>query len=289
MDGTGSSPQELLARWRAGEAVAGARLAERCTLWYRAVCLARLGPVEGREAFQRACGRFQQGVSGVLPPQFAAWSHGIVAEEVARQGARLRTTGPEDAAAQARGEALREAARALTMEDVRLLHLIYGGTASGDTPRGSAARGSMPGALIEARDALKAALARSGAGAFALAGVQPDHAPLAFFEAGRTSAEEDSAIEGWLSEDAEACQDLVDMAPWALALRAGALAPLLEERTTPAPSAPREETAPVSAAAAPSGRAIRWDAPPKAGIPGWVWGAAVVALGALAAWGWMRG
>jgi hypothetical protein len=293
MDGHVTPPEELLARWRAGDAAAGARLAERSTRWYRAVCLARLGPGVGREAFQRACGRFQQGVSGVLPPQFAAWSHGIVAEEVAREGARLRTFTSGEPAGAARAEVLRGAARGLSPEDVRLLHVAYAGTDPRDLERAAAHRGGLPLALSEARDALKAALSRAGAGAFALAGVLPDHAPLGYFEAGRTSAEEDSVIEGWLLQDEGACLDLVDMAPWALALRSGALETLLAAPRAPEPaerslgSALEGPLTPPSPP--PQGRGIRWEAPAQGGFPGWAWAVVVLALVAVAAWGWLRG
>ena len=284
---------DLLARWRGGDVAAGAALAARFTGWYRAVCFARLGAVRGRAAWSRACARFQAGVGGILPEQLYGWSHGILVEEVAREGSRVRGAGADDAGNAERAAILLEVAARLPPPQRRLLHLAY--TEAPAASVAAAARDVAPAwALLVARDALKAALVASGRATFASAGVDPDHVPLAAYEAGRTSPEEDSAVEAWLLDDPVACQDLVDAAAWALALRGGALARSVEP---PAPV-----VAPVAAVAdapvprppppeptVPRGgpRPLDLGAPESQGVPVWVWPLIVLGLAAGAGIWWV--
>ena len=290
---------ELLARWREGDVAAGAALASRFTGWYRAVCFARLGSQRGRAAWSRACARFQSGVATVLPEHLYGWSHGILAEEVAREGSRARgaTPGADDAGTAERAAMLLEVAAGLPAAQRLLVHLAY--TEAPVASVRAAERDLGPWALLSARDALKAALVATGRAAFASAGVEPDHAPLAAYEAGRTTPEEDSAVEAWLLDDPVACQDLVDMAAWALALRAGALARAVEVRPTaaPAPHAQASASPPTASPLAspsyppPAGgrggpRPLDLGSPDPEGVPPWTWAlvVGVFAIGAVIWW-----
>ena len=295
---------ELLARWREGDVAAGAALASRFTGWYRAVCFARLGAQRGRAVWSRACARFQAGVASVLPEQLYGWSHGILAEEVAREGTRARgpTSGTDDAGTAERAAMLLEVAMELPAAQRLLVHLAY--TEAPASSVLAAERELGPWALLSARDALKAALVRAGRAAFATAGVEPDHAPLAAYEAGRTTPEEDSAVEAWLLDDPGACQDLVDMAPWALALRGGALAravavaPVAPATTPAAPASPDAPAipqpipvAPVPPSPAPDKRGgprpLDLGSPEPEGVPPWTWALIVGGLAAGAVLWWV--
>lgn len=275
-----TTPQELLTRWRAGDVTSGQALAGACTEWYRALAFARLGPVRGRDAFARACGRFQQGVGAVPAESFLPWAQGLLAEEVARSGTRVRELDPEDAGSQERQLLAARAAATLPVGQARLLAAFYGDAPWTVVEAAAAPLGGLPHAVARARDAWKAALRASG-GAFATAGVEPDHAPVAYYEAGRMLPEEESAFEAWVLEDANACRDLVDVAPWALVARSGALAALLVEASTLPASASTVQPPPP----APGGRDLQLERPSGDGVPVWAYVLAAVALLALVVWG----
>ena len=87
--------------------------------------------------------------------------------------------------------------------------------------------GGHPHAVLSARYQLKRWLAESEGVAFVELPVAPssDRAPLPLYEAGRMlSKAEDDSFEQWMLSDLSLCRDVAEFAPFALALRGGALA-----------------------------------------------------------------
>jgi hypothetical protein len=258
---------QLYDQWRDGDATAGARLVESIQDWFDAVAMGRLGTERGALASSRAAERFRAGVGQLRSAsELVGWGHGLVADEVAREGGRLRQPLAERGA-----EQLAAALGCLPETDRALLNAAYASEA-GSLPDVPPAE--VPLRLAAARDALKSALARDGA-RFTTAGVQPDHAPVAIYEAGRAGPDEETAIERWLLSDVHARRDVVEFSGWAAALRAAA----------PAPPRDAEDAGGPVAEPLPSGRdlALAPDAPhtPRT----WPLGLGVcVAIAALVAW-----
>ena len=263
-----TTPTELYVQWRAGDPQAAHELARRFTDWYQAIAQARLGPDRAAGPFARACSRFQGGILSIRNPvDLVPWAHGLIAEELNREeGAAPHEELPAD-----RRATLEQALAALPGATRALLVAAYA-PGSGSLTALAAPLGGLPFALLEARDALKAALTARGE-RFPDAGVLPDHAPLPFYEAGRATPEESSAIEAWLLSDPVTCRDLVAFAPWALALRVRAALP-----ATTAPEGPRAEPT----GAPRSARALTPPAESKG--PPWVWVGIGVVVAAAVAW-----
>jgi hypothetical protein len=265
-----STPSQLYVAWREGDATAGARLVEAMQDWFDAVAMGRLGTERGAAASSRAAERFRAGVTQLRgPTDLVGWSHGLVADEVARDGSRLRLALPERGA-----EQLHRALARVAPLDRALLEAAY---APGPPTGTEVPAAEVPLRLAAARDALKAALTHEGA-RFTAAGVHPDHAPLAVYEAGRAGPDEETAIERWLLEDAHARRDVVEFSGWAAALRLGV--PTREVEVAP-PAAPHPDAAPAGRELSLSpATASRPTVPPWVVLLG-----VIVCLAAMAAWG----
>lgn len=290
------SPQDLYRQWRTGDAAAGQAMAQRFSDWYYSLISVRLGDVKGRGPLQRACQRFQQGISAVSSPgELVEWSHAIIAEEMKAAGERVdggdfpnQLTGGRSPS-----ELLRLAARSLPPEDVSLLahtfDVQYSGEALGREAQG---RGGMPLGILKARYALKHALREQAGVPFQEIPAEPnlDYAPLPLYEAGRMAAtREEGTFEKWVLSNMTICRDVAEFGVFALALRGGALrnlsaapaAPPVRAVERPVEAVPKPK-APVQipekvAKPAPNGVSVVM----VAGIAG-----ALVAILALAAVAW---
>ncbi len=263
-----ATPTELYVQWRAGDPQAAPELARRFTDWYQAIAQARLGPDRAAGPFARTCSRFQGGILNIRNPvDLVPWAHSLIAEELNRE----ESGAPSSDLAEGRLARLQQALEALPPATRALLMTAYGPGRESLTAL-AAPLGGLPFALLEARDALKAALAALGE-RFPDAGVVPDHAPLPYYEAGRTTPEEASAIETWLLSEPLTCRDLVAFAPWTHALRVyGAV----QASKAPAADLPEGADAPRSA---------RSVVPAEAGGLPWMWiGLGGVAVLAAAGW-----
>lgn len=288
------SPQELYRQWRTGDATAGQAMAQRFSDWYYSLISVRLGDLKGRTPLQRACLRFQQGISAVNSPgELVEWAHGIIVEEMKAGGERVdggdfsnQLTGGRPPS-----ELLRQAARTLPPEDMMLLAHAYDVQyPQAALHKEAQARGGMPLAILKARYALKHALREHASVPFQEIPGEPnlDYAPLPLYEAARMAGTRDEAnFEKWVLSNMGICRDVAEFGVFALALRHGALRSLTgatptREKTTQETQTKREEVVkpPVAPPLPPPAAA-----PPAAGIPVMLVAGiagAVVALGILA-------
>ena len=248
--------QQLFRKWRAGDERSGHTMAQLFSDWYYAVSASRLGDREGRRPLERACRRFQEGITEIGDPQtLTDWAHQILIDEIQQCGGRLSGGDQPNALTASRSptELLRRAAQHMEPEQISLLVHAYDASYPLDALIGeSEAAGGYPMALLEARYALKGALRDRLDLKLAEIPSPPklDLAPLPLYEAGRmTQAREESAFERWMLSDISLCRDLAEFAAFALALRGGAL-------ETPAPAAPEVASAPELTPA------VRSEAPP---------------------------
>ena len=223
--------QQLFKQWRDGDGDAGQAMAQRFSDWYYAVTAARLGDQNGRGPLQRACTRFQQGITGVTEPKdLADWAHRIVAEEITMAGGRivggdfpsLLTAGrsPTEILKQARGK--------LSASQVKLISHAYDSSFPMDqVMREGESMGGYPYAVLRARYDLKRLLREQFAIGFTEVPAEPnlDNGPLPLYEAGRmANPQEEAGFEKWLLTNMGLCKDIAEFGVFALALRAGAFA-----------------------------------------------------------------
>ncbi len=251
MSDLASTPTATLFRqWRTqGDGAAGQAMAQRFSDWYYAVTTCRLGDAHGRAPLQRACLRFQQNILSVTSAdELVSWSHGLLTEEVRMAGGRIaggdfpnQLTGGRSPT-----ELLRQVAAGMRGDDVQLLSMAYdSGVDQEQVTARAEALGGYPFAVLNARLALKRALAAEAAVAFTEVPEAPnlDLAPLPLYEAGRMVREaEETGFEKWMLTDMRLCKDIAEFGVFAQALRAGALRGL-EPRATPAAAPVRERTA----------------------------------------------
>jgi hypothetical protein len=244
-DPTQMSPQELYRQWRSGDAMAGQAMAQRFSDWYYSLVSVRLGDVKGRAPLQKACLRFQQGITAVNSPgELVDWAHALVSEEMKAAGERVdggdfpnQLTGGKSPA-----ELIRLAAKTLPPEDVALLAATFDPRVNSTTLAAQAeARGGMPLAILKARYALKHALREQAGVPLQEVPGSPnlDYAPLPLYEAGRMAgSREEATFEKWVLSNMTICRDVAEFGTFSLALRGGALrtaAPAVELPRSPEP------------------------------------------------------
>jgi hypothetical protein len=277
--------QQLFRKWRAGDERSGHVMAQRFSDWYYAVSASRLGDREGRPPLERACRRFQEGITELTDPnKLTNWAHGILIEEIQGSGVRLAGGDQPNALTASRSptELLKQASVHLNPDQQRLLvHAYDAGYSLDALTREAEAAGGYPMAVLHARYALKRAL-RDRVGI--RLGEVPDSpkldlAPLPLYEAGRmTSPEEELAFERWMLTDLTLCRDLAEFAAFALALRGGALE---LPRPAPAPTpTPPPVRPPVAHTPAPLERELPEEVEPSGGsmLPRIAIGVVVVAV-----------
>jgi len=225
------STDALFRRWRHGDAESGQIMAQRFLDWYYAIASCRLGEAGGRPALERACQCFAQGILAVNEPEdLAPWAHGLLLDELNAHGGRSpggdqpgRATGERSPTA-----LLRSASSGLPRDTLSILALAYDQSFPMETlTQACEAHGGHPHAVPHARYQLKRWLSESEGVDFMELPDSPsnDRAPLPLYEAGRMlSKAEDDSFEHWMLSDLSLCRDVAEFAPFALALRGGALA-----------------------------------------------------------------
>lgn len=224
-----TSIQDLFKQWRSGQAQAGQVMAQRFTDWYYAIAVSRLGDQNCRTPWQRACGRFQQGILKVTnPAELIDWAYGIISDELRVSGGRVaggdfnnKLTGGRSAV-----QLLQESSAFLSPETARLLACAYEPQHSIDTLTDMAeSAGGMPFAILQARYQLKLRLKEQAKIAFTEVPDSPvlDRAPLPLYEAGRMSPQEEAGFEKWMLTDPGLCKDIAEFGVFVLALRHGAV------------------------------------------------------------------
>ncbi len=275
------NPQDLYKQWRSGDPAAGQAMAQRFSDWYYSLISVRLGDIKGRQPLQRACLRFQQGISTVASPsELVDWSHQIILEEMKGAGERIdggdfpnQLTGGRSP-----GELLRQVARTLPPEDMSLLaHTFDSRYPLEALTEEARARGGMPLAILRARYALKHALREHAGIPFQEVPAEPnlDYVPLPLYESGRMAGtREEAGFEKWVLSNMTICRDVAEFGVFALALRTGALRQGLSPRPAesrtgelrPEPPLPRPEPAIAPPRHTPS--PVRSDAPVLKSSPG---------------------
>jgi hypothetical protein len=251
-DPSSMSPQELYRQWRSGDAMAGQAMAQRFSDWYYSLVSVRMGDVKGRAPLQKACQRFQQGITAVNSPgELVDWAHALVAEEMKAAGERVdggdfpnQLTGGKSPS-----ELIRLAAKTLPPEDVALLAATFDPRVSVAALSAQAeARGGMPLAILKARYALKHALREQAGVPLQEVPASPnlDYAPLPLYEAGRMAgSREESTFEKWVLSNMTICRDVAEFGTFTLALRGGALRAAGQVAEAPRPSEPRVVSPPA--------------------------------------------
>lgn len=283
--------QTLFLQWRRGDAASGRLMAQRFTDWYLAICVARLGEHDGKDAARAVCGAFQQGIGKVASPaQLIPWAHGLAKREFEGRSIAHTSSAPRPGAftkGQAPGEILARA-RKVHPAETALLEAFYSGQASTEDPS----------TLLAARATLKDWIQQEVQVSFRASHADPDLLPLAHYEAHSLHTEADrDAVETWILDEPELSRELVEFAQFALALRRGipkeAPTPVAAEPApasqapTPAPVPASQAPTPAPVAAAPRPRVHSpqaSDEPPARRLPVAGIAAFVVAAAALAYW-----
>lgn len=273
-DPSSMSPQELYRQWRSGDATAGQAMAQRFSDWYYSLVSVRLGDLKGRAPLQKACLRFQQGITAVNSPgELVDWAHALVAEEMKAAGERVdggdfpnQLTGGKSPS-----ELIRLAAKTLPPEDVALLAATFDPRVSvAALSAQSEARGGMPLAILKARYALKHALReQAGVPLQEVPGTPNlDYAPLPLYEAGRMAgSREEATFEKWVLSNMTICRDVAEFGAFTLALRGGALRAAGQVAEVPRAVEPRVPTAPTEPAVLSRGPAEAEEEPSTPNSP----------------------
>lgn len=259
-DLTTMNAQQLFKQWRDGDGDAGQAMAQRFSDWYYAVTAARLGDQNGRGPLQRACTRFQQGITGVTDPKdLADWAHRIVAEEISMAGGRI--VGGDFPSLLTAGRSptdiLKEARNRLGADQVRMLSHAYDSSFPIEQVTSECeSMGGYPYAVLRARYDLKRLLRESFGIAFSEVPAEPnlDNGPLPLYEAGRmANSNEEAGFEKWLLTNMPLCKDIAEFGVFALALRAGAFAGVPMAAAPPAAAPPAASPTPTPTPTAPAG------------------------------------
>lgn len=239
------SAQVLFREWRGGDAEAGGIMAQRFADWYYAISTSRLGESGGRAACDTACSQFGDGIVRVKDArELVPWAHGIIKAELDQVGSRARDGDEPNAyTGNQRPKALLAQCRTALPDEVGLLEVTYGGSATPEQIEAMAAPlGGNPLGVLKARYRVKQWLRDNAGVPFKVAPDNPvlDRAPLPLYESARmaTPAEETS-FEHWMISDIDLCMDIAEFAHFSIALRGGI----------------PEQAAAAASSAAPSGSA----------------------------------
>ena len=215
---------DLFKAWRAGNADAGAQLAQRISDWFYAICSSRYGEEHGYAVFQSASRRFGEGVVGVAhSADLVPWAHGVLYSEIIRAG--LQPGAVNVASGYSGGHPpinLLAAAKAALPMEVEILRRFFTGEEEASLDGIAAPLGGVPSALLHARYAVKRWLKNEYDLPFDITPERPnmDLFPLSMYESSRMKSEaEVSRFEKWMLDNTELCRDVAEFAPFAAALR----------------------------------------------------------------------
>jgi hypothetical protein len=224
----------LFEKWKSGDAEAGQQMAQRFSDWYFALSSARYGEAASREALERACQLFAQGISSVpTAADLEPWALSLLKESLASLNQQSVVDEPTRLTGnRLPSRLLRRAVAEAECPSLPLLALAWDPSVSEERLRGAAeSAGGYPLALLKARQELKQWLETQENIPFKgdSKGINLDYLPLPLYESGRLSESETEAFERWLLAEPDLRTEVAEFSSFSLALRSGFLSELVTQ------------------------------------------------------------